>query len=363
MERRGHTPALIAAAFGFLFLGAIPSAAALPLAQGEARENPIQFAYPWDIGDNWLVAVVATDPNATARVLGVNSMNRPPPAGSQMVMVDLAVTNTGPIAAWFPYSRLRVVGPSAVSYDSSASCGTVPEPLTADAVPTGQGIVGQLCWIVPRDQVAGLVLYATPPPFSDQRPTFFALSAPVVATSGTASVGSVGPVEDPFAPPAAGNASLGQRAGSLANPVRRGAFVDVGDGWELAVVSYDPSALRAVQDSYRRLYPQATDISQQVRQPLGQQYVLVTLAARYSGERPQRVPVARVHLIGPAGTELVDRCAATPQSLELTPELARGESVRGAICRLAPTPDVNSLLLYASPPCCGGDNIFFSLAP
>jgi hypothetical protein len=348
------------AALAMLLGGFTPPAAALPLRQGEGRENPIPFAYPWDIGDNWLVAVVATDPNATARVLGVNSMNRPPPAGSQMVMVDLAVTNNGTVAAWFPYSRVRLVGPSAVSYDSSASCGTVPEPVTTDAVPPGQGIVGQLCWIVPRDQVAALVLYAIPPPFSDLRPTFFALSAPAGAGSSTAAAPSRAP-DDAFA--AAGNLSPGQRLGSLANPVRRGTFVDVGDGWELAVVSYDPSALRAVQDGYRRLYPQATDISQQVRQPLGQQYVLVTLAARYSGDRPQRVPVARVHLIGPGGTELVDRCAATPRSLELTAELARGESVRGAICRLAPTPDVNSLLLYASPPCCGGENIFFSLAP
>jgi len=363
MQRQTVKPTLIAAALAMLLGGIAPLAAARPLPQGDGRENPIPFAYPWDIGDNWLVAVVATDPNATARVLGVQSMNRPPPAGSQMVMVDLAVTNTGPTAAWFPYSRLRVVGPSAVSYDSSASCGTLPEPLTADAVPPGQGTVGQLCWIVPRDQVAGLVLYATPPPFTDLRPTFFALSPPAGDTSSTASAAPGGTVEDASAGPAAIAGSVGQRVGSVANPVRRGAFVDVGDGWELAVVSYDPSALRAVQDSYRRLYPQATDVSQQVRQPLGQQFVLVTLAARYSGERPQRVPLARLHLIGPSGTELVDRCAATPQSLELTPELSRGESVRGAICRLAPAPEVNGLLLYASPPCCGGDNIFFSVSP
>src|SRR5713226_6642566 len=147
MDRRRLTPTLLAAVLALLLLSTIPSAAALPLAQGDSRDNPIPFAYPWDIGDNWLAAVVAIDPNATARVLGVNSMNRPPPAGSQMVMVDLAVTNTGPSPAWFPYARLRVVGPSAVSYDSSASCGTVPEPLTTDAVPSGQGIVGQLCWI------------------------------------------------------------------------------------------------------------------------------------------------------------------------------------------------------------------------
>src|SRR5262249_60828092 len=121
--------------------------------------------------------------------------------------------------AGFPYARLGLAGPPAVACASWASGGTVPEPLTTDAVPSGQGIVGQLCWIVPRDQVAGLVLYATPPPFSDLRPAFFALSSPAGAGSNTASVGASSLSDDAFSAPAARNASLGQPLGSLPHPL------------------------------------------------------------------------------------------------------------------------------------------------
>ena len=126
---------------------------ALDRAMG-SRANPVPlriaatFAFGED--DHWEVAVLATQPDATAAVLAENPFNDPPGEGTQFYLVTLRATYRGTASAQFNGSfRLRTLGESGVVYTTfEHSCGVIPNTLPNSELFAGGTVEGNECWAI-----------------------------------------------------------------------------------------------------------------------------------------------------------------------------------------------------------------------
>jgi hypothetical protein len=119
-------------------------------------------------------------PNATQMVLAANIFNKPPPAGSQDVMVAVSATYNGTGSSHLQSGyTLRAVGAANVAYTTfnEPTCGVMPEPnldLNDPEVFSGGTVSGNAaCWVVPSSDVSSLVMFTAP--FLTDTNVFFAL--------------------------------------------------------------------------------------------------------------------------------------------------------------------------------------------
>jgi len=160
------------------------------------RENPIPVGQTAALGEDWELTVLSVEPDATAAVMAESTFNDPPAPGHQFFMATVRVTYVGASSDEFYGGSLRVVGQSAVAYDSwDDYCGSIPNELADRELFTGGTIEGNLCWSVATADVDSLVLYDSFE-FSDER-VFFSLvpgaaGAPSPASPETASTGASG---------------------------------------------------------------------------------------------------------------------------------------------------------------------------
>ena len=94
----------------------------------------------------------------TDAVAAENQFNEPPPDGSRFIAVDVALTYSGEGSDNGFTVTSRAVSTGNVSLGSN--CGVIPNALdVATDVFSGGAISGAICFVVPVDQVAGLVPY------------------------------------------------------------------------------------------------------------------------------------------------------------------------------------------------------------
>jgi hypothetical protein len=140
-----------------------------PKAAAGSRSEPIAFGHSARVAGDWSVRVVRTfgDPHQidpSADWFNDWLDHNPLPAGQQMFTVRLRLTNRGGESA-FPDRVLWfvLVGSFDYTYGTVFHCGTVPGELSfTDEVAPGESLVTNLCWIVLREDVGSLVLYAEP---------------------------------------------------------------------------------------------------------------------------------------------------------------------------------------------------------
>lgn len=137
-----------------------PAASGSPAAAGRpgTRQVPLPVGTSARIGD-WDVKLGTTIQDATDQVLAANTVNKPPTAGRQYVMVPLEATYRGPDegTAWAEVG-FKFVGAKGNIFDLNVDdvCGALPQPLIdAGNVYAGASARGNVCKSVPSDQVAG----------------------------------------------------------------------------------------------------------------------------------------------------------------------------------------------------------------
>jgi len=139
------------------------------------RENPIPVGQTAALGEDWELTVVSVEPDAKAAVMAESTFNDPPAPGRQFFMATVRVTYVGTASEEFYSGSLRVVGQSAVAYDSwDDSCGSIPDELADRELFPGGTIEGNLCWSVASADIDSLALYDSYQD-SDER-VFFSLA-------------------------------------------------------------------------------------------------------------------------------------------------------------------------------------------
>ncbi len=128
----------------------------------EARQSPIALGTPTDIGEGWTLTIAGADLAGTEAVLAAAEFNEPPTDGEEYVLVDVTLAYDGEDDSSSPFdASIRVVGDGNVAI--SPTC-----PVTLDTqldefsdVFQGGSVSGDLCFRVPVEDTASLVLLAS----------------------------------------------------------------------------------------------------------------------------------------------------------------------------------------------------------
>lgn len=126
----------------------------------QARRNAVAIGIPVEVGDTgWAATVTGPAADITDAVLAQDPGNTAPADGDRYIGVPMSMehafaTDEAPFAV-----NARAVGDSNVQY--SADCGVVPDALDMfTPVASGNPVVGQLCFVVPADEVDSMTVYA-----------------------------------------------------------------------------------------------------------------------------------------------------------------------------------------------------------
>lgn len=106
----------------------------------------------------WNVSVSETNTDAYELALSANGFQDPPPTGSRMVLVNVSATYSGPATSTLLQGLDFSYQGSGGNFYSVASdfCGIIPDNyLEASEVASGATTSGNICVIVPEDQIAG----------------------------------------------------------------------------------------------------------------------------------------------------------------------------------------------------------------
>ncbi len=126
---------------------------------GTARRSPNPIGAAVDVGDGWSLTVTGPVSDITGSVVAVNEFNDPPPDGFAFVGVPIRMDFSGPGSSNAFAVTTKAVGDSNVEYGTE--CGVIPGELDAFTdVFEGGSLEGQVCFVVPTDEVASMRLYA-----------------------------------------------------------------------------------------------------------------------------------------------------------------------------------------------------------
>jgi hypothetical protein len=124
------------------------------------RDTPVPPGAALAMGD-WIVRVVAAEPDGTEEVLAENMFNEPPAEGRVFFLATLEATYHGTESAEFNWSfTWSALGPSNVAYDEfAADCGVIPQPMSeAGEAFSGGTVTGNICWEVTAQDASDLLL-------------------------------------------------------------------------------------------------------------------------------------------------------------------------------------------------------------
>lgn len=294
------------------------------MAVGGTFEDPVQPG-DWVRVGTVDVVVLAVDTDATDDVLEENQFNDPPVEGNRFVMWRVAVSNAGDEAtASLGEVSFSVVGPSAVAYDSFASCGVVPDGLDLfrDVFPGGS-LEGNLCWEVSEDDADALVLLVDEFSFAGDRVVFAAADSavPLVVEYPTPAI------PDPDGP-----------IGSRGNPLPLGETVTVGD-WEVSVTQVVEDATDAVLAENQFNDPPAD----------GHQFVTIGIEATYTGTKSDTLGFSvSFNTVGPLAVSYTgeDTCGVIPDGLDSFAEVFPSGRISGNLCWSVRTDEADDLVMY-----------------
>lgn len=135
--------------------GPQPNAAATP-----ARAAPIPIGDTADVGAGWTVTVAGVARDITDDVLSTNQFNDPPPDGSRFVGVPVVYEYRGDDVANGFDLIAKAVGDS--NRELRRDCGVVPNAIDpAVDIVGGDMVVGDVCFVVPVDDIDTIVLFAS----------------------------------------------------------------------------------------------------------------------------------------------------------------------------------------------------------
>ena len=117
------------------------------------RANPVAAGAIADVGSGWRLQILSINPDAAGVIIGENSFNEPPPAGSTFTLITVALGYFGledPKSSF--ETTISAVG--AANVELGFECGVIPQPLDVFGGDISGGvIVGNLCFVTTPEDV------------------------------------------------------------------------------------------------------------------------------------------------------------------------------------------------------------------
>jgi hypothetical protein len=299
------------------------------------HSNPIPVGAIADIGSGWRLQILNVNPDAAAAVAAENGFNEPPPAGSTLTLITVALGYFGlddPKSTFD--TTISAVG--AGNVELTGECGVVPQELDSfGEIFAGGVLVGNICFVTTPQDATALQVYASGDFFGGHQVFLDASSTP-------ANVVQMAALSGPQ--PAA--TSTPPRLG----PKPMGTPADVGAGWQLTVTG------------------PATDITDQVLAenqfnappPDGFRFIGVNVTYSYTGDGSASAFAVTTKAVGDSNLSLPTDCGVAPGEIDLTADIFSGGSVSGIVCFVAPAASP-TFVLYATADFSGG-NVMFATA-
>ena len=297
------------------------------------HSNPVPVGAVADIGSGWRLQILNVNPDAAAAVAAENGFNEPPPAGSTLTLITVALGYFGrddPKSAFD--TTISAVG--AGNVELTGECGVVPDELdTFGEIFAGGVAVGNVCFVTTPQDATALQVYASGDLFGEHQVFLDASSTP----------GDVVQMA----------ALSGPQPGATSTPPRLapqpvGSPADIGAGWQLTVSG------------------PATDITDQVLAenqfnsppPDGFRFIGVIVTYSYAGDESASAFAVTTKAVGDSNLSLPTDCGVTPGEIDLTADVFSGGSVSGVVCFVAPAASP-TFVLYATADFTG-DNAMFA---
>lgn len=296
------------------------------------RSSPVPVGAIADIGAGWRLQIMNITPDAAAAIAEENPFNEPPPAGSTLTLITVALGYFGledPKTAF--EASISAVG--AADVELAAGCGIVPQDLvTFSQMFSGGVIVGNVCFVTTPQDIPVLQLYASGDLFGGDEVFLDATAPPVNVVPLVALAG-----------PQPGAASTPARL----SPTPIGVPADIGAGWTLTVNGPASDITDAVLAENEFNAPP----------PDGLRFFGVNVTYTYSGEGSASGFSVSANAVGDSNLSLSPQCGVTPDAIDLTADLFSGGSVSGGLCFVVPA-DSPNLVLYATADFLGSNVMF-----
>lgn len=129
-------------------------------ASTDRRRSPIAVGTAAEMGDDWTFTVTGPATDITDAVLAENMFNDPPEEGFRFVGVGVEFSYSGDGSANAFMVNMNAVGDSNVQL--AKDCGVTPDQveLFTDVV-AGGSTAGNLCFVVPEEDIGSIVLYGS----------------------------------------------------------------------------------------------------------------------------------------------------------------------------------------------------------
>ena len=290
------------------------------------REEPVPADTAVPIGNGYSISFNGLDLNAETAIKAQDGFVSDYGPNEQLVIASVTVgyeDRVEPVQA--NSVTITAVGPSSVAIDSWG-CGSFDSQLSnqASEIFSGAVVAGDVCFVVPTDQVNGLVFSATAG-FSDSAVFFDPSLSPATPSPVT---GATGP------------ANGGDFTAARLAPAPKGEVVDLGEGWTIQVLGFTPDASKIIAS--------AADWNDPA--PAGRTYTLVDVAVTYDGtEEPASLFSLSLFAVGNSNIAVNSNCNVSeiPNQLDTFSDVFAGAAVSGKLCFLMPTTDVDSAVFYA----------------
>jgi hypothetical protein len=296
------------------------------------RASPVPVGAIADIGGGWRLQILSITPDAAGAIAEENPFNEPPPAGSTLTLITVALGYFGledPKTAF--EASISAVG--AANVELAAGCGIVPQDLlTFSQMFSGAVIVGNVCFVTTPQDIPTLQLYASGDFFGGDDVFLNATSTPA----------NVVPMV-PLSGPQLGAASTPARL----SPTPIGVAADIGEGWTLTVNGPASDITDAVLAENEFNEPP----------PDGFRFFGVNVTYAYGGDGSASGFSVSANAVGDSNLSLSTQCGVTPDAIDLIADLFSGGNVSGGLCFVAPA-DSPNLVLYATADFLGSNVMF-----
>jgi hypothetical protein len=310
-------------------------------ASGPPLEGLVEAGQSATVGD-YEITVTGIDDNANETIADADDSNAEPPEGYAYVVVAAEATYTGAETGSPAFElAFHVLGASGQGISSQyGACGTVPDDMfEGEELNPGDTASFNICWLVPAQDPAALVMYVDPLLGTGEGIVWFSLGMePPVLSAPTVPEGVV-------------TANAKDAAAAVGVTGQTGSYLLTVTG-----VETDATDTVVAMDSFNE--PPAD----------GYRYVVATVTVTYLGETVGD-PELDLGLVafGPDGTEYstnADSCGVVDNDVMSTGDLFAGAVANVNLCWQVPADDAGALLLRVSS--YGNDSgepVWFTLQP
>jgi hypothetical protein len=299
------------------------------------RARPVAAGAVADIGGGWRLQILNVNPDAAALIAAENQFNEPPPAGSTLTMITVALGYFGledPRSSF--ETTISAVGSANV--ELAADCGVIPQELDIfGEIFSGGVVTGNVCFVTTPADATNLQLYASGDLFGSDQVFIDASSSPTGVVPMAALAG-----------PQPGAASTPSRV----SPTPVGTGADVGEGWTLTVAGPVSDITDAVMAENEFNDPP----------PDGFRFMGVDVVYAYGGSGAGSPFEITTRAVDRSNLSLSSDCGVTPGQIDISNDIFSGGSVTGTVCFVAPTGS-SGLVLYATAGF-GGKPVMFATA-